>query len=473
MTGQPHLQSDSTKQLNLRTSLAYAAPSIAVAFLSGPIALVQGIYAKYFGLSLGTIAAVVLIARLFDAFTDPLIGFLSDRFHRHSGSRKSFILAGGILFVISSYFLYVPVGFGTSDTQVKVSGAYFLISFLGFYLAYTLFEITHLAWGSEIGTSSEDKNKIYSLRALAVSIGLMLFFAVPLLPFFGSSDFTPETLSWSVVLAGILMVPCLYICVKSVPNGNAISPNPRRHKPSKRERLKNIMRLIVGNKPFLIFIAAFVSAGAGVGMWFGMMFLFVDVYLGLGHQLSLIFMLSYGFSILIVKLWYETAAKYGKKYTWGLGMFLVMLGVLGTGFLTPDKTSWLALLVCMLLIKGGVMATAILAPSLLADIIDYGSWKFGGGFAATYFSLYTLISKANVAIGGALGLAIAGIFGFDPVITNSPQSDQAITGLLISVAWLPTLLIMISIRFILCVPIDARRHSIIHRRLDARRQVNP
>lgn len=184
MTGQPHLQSDSTKQLNLRTSLAYAAPSIAVAFLSGPIALVQGIYAKYFGLSLGTIAAVVLIARLFDAFTDPLIGFLSDRFHRHSGSRKSFILAGGILFVISSYFLYVPVGFGTSDTQVKVSGAYFLISFLGFYLAYTLFEITHLAWGSEIGTSSEDKNKIYSLRALAVSIGLMLFFCSAFITFF-------------------------------------------------------------------------------------------------------------------------------------------------------------------------------------------------------------------------------------------------------------------------------------------------
>ena len=59
--------------------LAYPLPYIAMAFLFGPMAILQGIYAKYFGLSLTTIAAVLLIGRLFDAITDPIIGYLSDR----------------------------------------------------------------------------------------------------------------------------------------------------------------------------------------------------------------------------------------------------------------------------------------------------------------------------------------------------------------------------------------------------------
>ena len=47
--------------------------------------IVQGIYAKYFGLALTTIAAVVLLVRISDAITDPLIGYLSDRYQDRYG----------------------------------------------------------------------------------------------------------------------------------------------------------------------------------------------------------------------------------------------------------------------------------------------------------------------------------------------------------------------------------------------------
>ena len=91
-------------------SAKYALPTVAVAFLMSPIAIIQGIYAKYFGLSLTEIATVLLIARMFDAITDPVVGHLSDRFSARHGSRKAFILFGGLLFIISAYFLFVPSG---------------------------------------------------------------------------------------------------------------------------------------------------------------------------------------------------------------------------------------------------------------------------------------------------------------------------------------------------------------------------
>ena len=69
--------------------IAFVMPQVGVVLLLGPVlAVLGGIYAKYYGLSLTNIAAVILAAKLFDAITDPLIGYCSDRWRLKTGSRK-------------------------------------------------------------------------------------------------------------------------------------------------------------------------------------------------------------------------------------------------------------------------------------------------------------------------------------------------------------------------------------------------
>ena len=58
---------------SLSESLTYSAPYLTMAWLGAPIPILQGIYAKYYGFSLTTLASIILLARLFDAITDPLI----------------------------------------------------------------------------------------------------------------------------------------------------------------------------------------------------------------------------------------------------------------------------------------------------------------------------------------------------------------------------------------------------------------
>ena len=96
------------KKNGMKCSLIFSLPVVGVMFLYGPLGIIQGIYAKYFGFSLTTIAIVFMIARLFDAVSDPLIGYLSDRYYQRNGSRKRFVLLGAILLFTSSYLLYVP-----------------------------------------------------------------------------------------------------------------------------------------------------------------------------------------------------------------------------------------------------------------------------------------------------------------------------------------------------------------------------
>lgn len=436
--------------------LTYSLPVLPFYFLFGPITILQGIYAKYFGLSLTTIASVLFIARLFDAVADPFVGYCADRYYSQNGNRTPFILCGGVLFIIASWFLYVPPS--------NVSSGYFLSWFLVFYFAYTLFEIPHLAWGSELASSSEQKNKIYGIRSFFMFVGTLLFFATPLLPVFENNEFTPETLKWSVLLASALMLPLLYLGTKNV----CKSSRWDEHRVSQQKKLYlgGIFKAVFLNKPLLTLSAAHICSGFGWGMWLTMLFLYADIYLNLGGQFALVYTFSFSFSIFALGAWYFLAAKWGKQSTWIAGMSLVLLGLISTSMFSPTDQSWVPLLVCMTLIFSGIAAYNIIVPSLLSDIVDYGRWKFGRDNAATYFSLYTFINKAVAALGGALGLGIAGWYGFDP--TSSSQSASSIAGLHLVIAYIPAVMIFLSIFFIAHIPITGRRHAVIRRRLDAR-----
>lgn len=443
------------QHVSLPRGLAYSMPTVAVYFLYGSLAILQGIYAKNFGMELTTIATVIFIARLFDGITDPIIGYFSDQHFHKTGSRKTFVVCGGLLFVLSSYFLFIPPD--------NVSATYFLGWFLVFYLGYTLFGIPHLAWGAELTDDSGERNKIYGLRTLGVYVGTLLFFSLPLLPIFETDEYTPQVLRFCVVIAVILILPMLYFCIKIVPDGQ----NPQSCRNDKQnKKLSWSLLSIVKNKPFLFFVTAFFFTGIGIGMWFALLFIFVDTYLGLGSKLSIVYVVSLSISTLALGGWCKLANRLGKKAVWGLGVLMMVVGIIGTGLLMPDDTNWVPLLFCATFVYCGSGALSIMAPSLLSDIIDYGTWKTGINRAASYFSIYNLITKANLAIGGAIGLGIAGWCGFNPAI--SIHSEEAIFGIRLAISWLPALVVLLSLIFISMIPINRKRHRIIRRRLDAR-----
>lgn len=459
--------------LSLPQAIAYASPVVTVTFLMGSMSIVQGVYTKYFGLALGTLATLILIIRLFDAITDPLIGILSDRYYSDTNGRKVFVLAGGLLFAVSSYFLFSPVVIptetaGSSASLVEISPVYFLVCSLAVYLAWTLFEIPHLTWAGELTNSPENKNKLYSLRALGATIGSLLFFAVPLLPFFKATTFTPETLRWSVIGVNIVLLPLLYLCFKAVPVGQRVNTSrPKKTPDSKKSAFTEFISIAISNSPFVLFLCAFICAGAGTGMWYGLLFIFVDVYLGVGDKLSLIYLISLGCSIIALGGWYQVANRFGKNIAWNFSMLFTVAGVVGSSCLEPGD-GWLPLLLCVMVFLAGFTSVTALAPSILSDIVDYGTVKSGRDYGASYFSVYTLMLKSNSALGSALGFAIAGYFEFDP--TLNAQTEIAVIGLSLSMVWLPSLLILMAMVFVGLMPINARHLRIIRRRLSEQKQ---
>ena len=436
-------------QVRLSHTIAYSLPTIMTTFLSVPLVnIVPGLYAKHFGLTLSTIAIIMLAARLFDAISDPIIGYFSDHIRERTGTRKPFIMVGGLFFLVSSYYLYVP--------PVEISAGYLLGCLLAFYLSWTLFEIPHIAWGGELSVDSREKSKIYSIRYFFINTGILLFFVVPFLPFFKAEGFTMETMKWSVLIASILMFPLIYICIKTVPNGHQYKSNAHQKIVS-----SSFIAPIIRNRPLLIFLCSYALSGIGIGIWMSVSYIFMDAYLGLGSKAPLIYTLATLVSLFCVSLWYKLANQVGKKITFCLGMLVVSIAAASTGILKPGETSFLFMSIAMSAIYAGAAVLFIFGPSLLADIADYGIFKFGVDRAGTYFAFYTFISKANAGLGSGLGLGILGWYGFDPAEVN--HADEHLFGLRLAMACMPVILIILSLLFIVKMPINERRHGIIQR----------
>ena len=435
-----------------------AIPSLGANFFMGPMAVIPGIYAKHYGIALTSIAVVLLVGRLFDAVTDPLIGYLSDRNRVVAGSRKPFVLVGGLAMLPCCYFLYTP--------PASADVLYFAVWFMVFYLAHTVLVIPHLAWASEITSDPENRSAVFSWFYVMSQLGAMLFYCIPFLPIFASSEITPETMRVSLLLGVIVMLPSLYLSLKYAPVGRALRANKITPKRALRNRVALLLAALAGNRPFLIYMLSVLFKGLGLGIWGGLVFIYVDAYLGLGAQFSQMALLGIVASITVTPLFYRLSATFGKKRIWMFSAVSLLCGMVYTGLLRPGEARLVEILILQAFVVLGSVGYAIIAPAVLSDVIDYGQLKDPVERSAIYFSVQAFLAKAQGAVGVGLGLAVAGWFGFD--VTTENQSESGTFGILLAAAWLPAAIFLLALFFIQLMPLDERRNAIVRRRLDKR-----
>ena len=448
---------------NTRNAILYAIPQGAIALLVAPSLLLAGIYAKYYGMELTTIATVMLVARLFDAITDPVIGYCSDYWRRRTGSRKPLILLGGLLLIPCSYCLFTPPN--------DVSASYFMLCYLAFYLSLTLFNIPYLAWANEFTDSSKDKTMVFSLVGAAGQMGSALFYLLPLMPFFISTDISPEILKAAVIVAGLLLYPGLFLVLTLVPDGSAKSADSNEQKMPLsdlplQQQVFNASKALMANKPFLLFAMAFVCLGIAGGLWGGLFFIYVDSYLDMGAVFASISLWGMLGGLVSIPIWYRLSLLLGKVKAWSLGMVILAMVFLCTSLLGPEGSGFAALFMLNItMILAGGSLTVVALP-LLCDVIDYGRLKDGVDRGGLYFSLQVVMAKFQGALGGAVGVAVIGWFGFD--VNGDQHSPLSLLGLHLSMSWIPALLALVAMVCISFMPLTESRMEVVRRRLALR-----
>lgn len=427
----------------------YVLPAGGMTVLASPaLSLLPGIYATRYGIPMAAIGVVLLIARLFDAVTDPLVGVLADRTKASRGTRKPWIAVGTVIAVIGALLLYAPPWTPTATTL--------LAAMLVFYAGWTAFEIPHNAWVTSLAPDYADRGRAFAVRSAAFYLGNMAAFALPLLMPGSQGQFSPDVLLGIWAVGASVVIAGTVVALRRVPDPPSVE---RAHEPS----LAAGWRAISHNRPLLLFIAAYVVSGFGFGMSLTLSYVYMQSVVGIADKLALIYLLSTPAALVGILLWAALIPRLGKNVVWlcvTVGASLVFLAFLAVPKTPAAFASVLGLNLLLFFLFSGL---GVAAPAALADIVDYGRLRFGEDMGGTYYSLFAMMTKAAVGVAGGLGFALAGAFGFDAQArANPPEANR---GFMLAFSVIPAGLVLLAVPLILAQPIDRRRHTIIARAL--------
>jgi GPH family glycoside/pentoside/hexuronide:cation symporter len=432
--------------------LAYTAPAFLSAFVHLPAAgVLPTIYSTEFGLSLTLIGTALLISRSADVVLDPLIGWLSDRTGGRLGPRKPWIMIGVVLTAVASWFLFLP--------PAHPSFSYFLLWYTVIYLAWSLIEIPHVAWGFEITRDYDGRSRIVALRLVAQAIAGISFLLLPLLPIFKNTAVTSATMR-SVGLS--VLVLCLPVLLATLVAPAGIKVERRDH-----YRLRDLLSMVRGNRPFWIFLCGFVLNGFSAGMFGALIFLYFSNYLALANQFVLLFAAQTLVTLVSLPLAPRVIKRLGKRETWA-GSMVIGMCVFPLILAVPKGPAGLIPLLLLCIPTGFTNAlTTVASGSVLGDVIDYDTWRTGKKRAAVYSAVIAFVVKLNAIPGGAVALMIVGLFGYRTELGPANPPFAAL-GLKIAFVFAPMVFFGLSALFAWRFPIDRRRQELIARRLASR-----
>jgi len=440
------------KPLTIRTLLFFAGPAMILG-LTGTASgsILAGVYAKNFDISLTALGTAMLMARLFDAISDPLIGYLSDRTRSRLGPRKPWVALGLVMTVISTFYYFIPPD--------SADATYFMIWYMAATLSWTMVQIPLLAWQGELSHDYNERSRISTYRVIGDRIGRLSFALLPLLPIFVSSRITLEVMASVFWLVLILAPITLVFSMWKVPRGTRLQS-------TENDRLIDFIKTVPRNKPMIMLIIITVSGGLADGVFSTTVFLYVDVYLQRAENFPLVLLVGQGFMLMALPVCLVMMRRFGKHPTWAGGTVFSMLGC-ATLLITGQGDPLWMLLAAVLLVYSGAAAGNVASYAMLSDVVDYDTLKTGHNRGGQYFSLAALIEKANFAVGGAIAFYTLDLFGFDVKLTA--QSVLGDWGMKTTIAILPIIFSAIAMVLLTFYPLTEKRHNIVRRRLEQRR----
>jgi Na+/melibiose symporter-like transporter len=457
--------------LPIRTLAIYAFPAFSLSIMLGPAgSIIQGIYTRDLGLKLADIANLILIARLLDAFTDPLIGYASDATKGARWGRKLWIVAGAIMSLVGISWLYFP--------PQGVTPLYFFLSFVASFLGWTLVEIPHLAWGTEITRTYDERSRVFSFRFGATFSGLFVFLAIPLLAslykhFFAglpfdriSLEYSRETLHAAFWIVAVTLPIAVTLASFFVPPRVDGSPTVRNA-----HSLHRLLAAFGENKPFRIFALVMALFGFATGMQMGIAYLHLSSYLQLANWAAIIYVVCLPFNVLSTFLWLRAAKHLGKHRAFALGGAVNATLFVALGFLSPGPWALPGYFIVFGLVQWIQGCWYALPPAILSDVCDYSSFKTGKDSTATYFAAYVFIMKCTQGLGTGIGFAITAAFGFNPAV--NVQSASAAFSLKMVMGFVPAVLVYAASLIVYHFPITRSRHDTIRKKLERSSRAAP
>jgi GPH family glycoside/pentoside/hexuronide:cation symporter len=411
-------------------------------------------YTDVVGISPYSAGLIYGLGIMWDAFTDPFMGFLAERTRSRMGSYRPYIYYGSIPLALSFILLlWVPPFEGIV-----------LIIFLLFVnlihrTCFTIVSVPYSSLTARITDDSDERTILTSSRMLSAALGTFTISALgfPIVLYFGGGE---EKLGFIYlgIISGLIAILILHITVSFV---------KERSFKSSVDDLPNFAEVahsVSRNYPFWIIFLAIIILISTYLMFNNNLIYFSKYALGLHDYQGVILGFLNGATLLAVPIWAYAALKLGKKNTWLISMAVLFLGFTTFNYYPIDDLD--TLIYILIFIGFGNGATGVLFWSMLPDTIEYGEWKSGIRTESSLYGFMTFAQKGAIAIAVfILGIALTNI-GFEP---NQEQSIETIEALKNLMSIIPLIGVFISFVLLYFYPIDKAFHRKLIQDIENRR----
>ncbi len=387
-----------------------------------------------------TIGTLLLVARVWDAVTDPAAGWLSDRTNTSLGRRRPWFIGSALPLGAAIIMLWSP----PESLEGSALTLWVGIAILLFYTAYTAFRVPHIAMGAELSRGYHDRTRVFGIMQAVESIG-MLSAAGVLILLEGAEDPRAFARMLSICIAGIAIVLILLAAwrleERTEFQGRG-GPNPWKS-----------FGDVLANPHSRILIGVFFLEQLGFSALVALMPYLSDYVVMTPGRTGIYLFGAIGASLISIPFWIYASKRFGKINVWivSIAMKSVLFAML---FVLRDGDF---ALMTLLAVAFGLMngCGAVVGPSLKADVIDWDEARTGERKEGSYFAAWNFVQKAagGIAI-WAIGVTLAAT-GFTP---NVEQEAGAILGMSMLASVAPCVLHLVALGLMFRFSLDETMH---------------
>ncbi|MFD2528813.1 MFS transporter [Polaribacter marinaquae] len=390
------------------------------------------------------LGVLYFLPRIFDAITDPIMGFISDNTKSKWGRRRQYVLIGAIIMGVSFALMWQMY----TSNSVNYNFTYFLLWSFVFYLGLTIFSVPYVAMGYEM---SDDFHERTNIMATAQLIGQWAWVIAPWFwvlmadtTLFESGDVATRSLAIYVAIACAFLaaVPAIFIKSKSTLNENYSSLTLDNIGGSFNEIIEGF-KAALKIEPFKkLCIATFLIFNA-FNTIAGFSYYIIKYYLFAGNESNFgLWPTLFGSvgaivtTFLVIPIVAKMSKKMGKKKAFLISQGISVVGYILLWFLFIPGKPYMFLF-ALPFFSFGIGSLFTLMMSMTSDVIDIDELNTNKRREGIFGAIYWWMVKFGLAIAGLLSGLILTFVNFES--GAAIQTEESMFGLRIFFSGLPIL----------------------------------
>jgi melibiose permease/lactose/raffinose/galactose permease len=356
-------------------------------------------------------AGIFTALRIFDAFNDPIMGFLVDNTRSRFGKFKPWIAIGGVIGGILTVLLFTDLG---------LAGTWYIVFFVLIYLLWDLTyganDIAYWSMLPSLTVDQKEREKIGSFARICANVGMFacVVAIVPLTNALGG-----DKKAWFILAAAIVLITWAFLCFTLF----GVRENRSIVNRQENTTLKEMFKVLFKNDQLLytaismaLFMIGYCTTTEFGVYFFKYAFKNADMYAVFAAILGVTQLASLAVFPLFSK-------KFSRKQLYALATVLVVLGYIVFFFAPMDM---LFIGIAGVLIFIGEAFIQVLMLMFLADTIEYGQLKLGKRNESITFSVQPFINKIGGAIASGVVTVTLVISGINSAATPDDVTDAGL-----------------------------------------------